>query len=146
MNLHIHIPEDKGVFSLFVHGHIMKRTTLFNGGTFLQCGGVAVLYYTYPHCRRAYIARHIGETRYYNAARLPNVEETVALLARARGRQIDLLRKSVYFLSLLRGERVYHYDTYFWQKVVCLIEQCKGRYSRSLRTNIEALATKYRPE
>jgi hypothetical protein len=140
MSLHIHIPETGAFFSLFVKGRLLKKTTVPGEGTFIQCEGTAALFYTYPHCRRACVIRRADETRHHRALRLPNVEEPAAVLFRARGRQIDLLRKTLHFLVQFDGERVFQYDAIFWQRIACLIEGCKGRRPRSLRTNIETLA------
>jgi hypothetical protein len=139
MSLHIHIPEGGAFFSLFARGRIVKKTTVSGEGTFIQCEGAAALFYTYPHCRRAYVVRRADETRCHRALRLPNVEERVAVLFRAGGRRVDLLRNALYFLAQSGGEGVFLYDAVFWQRVACLIEGCAGRRSRSLRTNIELL-------
>jgi hypothetical protein len=142
MGLHVHIPgrESGSFFTLFARGNITQSITVPEAGTFIEFEGVAALFYKYPHCRRAYIVRSSEELHNYQAVGLPNVKEHVGILFRARGRQIDLLRKALYFLKELNGTTVFTYDTLFWQKVVCLIEMCKGRYSGRLKYNMTALS------
>ena len=144
MGLDVYIPvKGEGFFTLFAQGCVMGKKASRIVGTFISLKGIAVLFYTYPHCRRAYIVRNIRELRYYQAMRLPNVDQKLGILFKARGRQIDLLRKALYFLSEINGDEAYTYDTLFWQKIICLIESCKGRYSSSLKTNITALHRQY---
>jgi hypothetical protein len=143
MTMHIHIPPDDAFFSLFARGRALKKTTVSGVGTFIQCEGTAALFYAYPHCRRAYVVRRADRTRHCRALRLPNVEEPVAVLFRARSGQVDLLRKALYFLTQSGGERVFLYDVVFWQRIACLIDGCEGKHSRRLGTNIRALIKKY---
>jgi hypothetical protein len=141
MALTVHIPSktEKSFFTLFASGCVVHKQTVRGRGTWLLLDGIAALFYTYPHCRRAYIVRPLNELRYYPAFHLPNVEQKVGVLFRARGRQIDLLRKALFFLAEINGNDIFLYDTFFWQKISCLIEGCKGRYSPALKSNIAAL-------
>jgi hypothetical protein len=146
MELHVRIPDSGGgsFFTLFADGKMKRKTTVPEEGTFITLEGVCALFYKYPHCRRAYIVRGIDELHGYAAVCLPNVQERTGILFRARGRQIDLLRKALYFLIKTDGLSVYTYETLFWQRVVCLIEMCGGRYSGRLKYNLEALSGGYR--
>jgi hypothetical protein len=130
-------------FNVFVNGDIVRKTRARDKGTDITVTGAAVLFYTYSRCRRAYIIREWNELSCYPKTALPNVTEPVRVIFRARGRQIDLLRKAVYFLVKTRGRAVFGYDALFWQKTACLVEQCKGRYSRTLELNIQKLLAQY---
>jgi hypothetical protein len=146
MGLHVHIPAREGgsFFTLFVRGKIKNNITVPEAGTFIELEGIAAVFYKYPHCRRAYIVRNSEELHNYAAVHLPNIKEKAGILFRARGRQIDLLRKALYFLKEMNGSAVFMYDTLFWQKVACLIEMCRGRYSGRLKYNLTALNGSYR--
>jgi hypothetical protein len=143
VSISIHIPpKNSGFFTLFAQGNIIHANTL-SEGTFLSVGGVAALFYKYPHCRRAYLVKNAADLLHYPPVALPNVGQKVGILFKARGRQIDLLHKTLYFLMQTAGVRVFLYKPIFWQRIACLIESCEGHYSPLLKERIFTLRNRY---
>jgi hypothetical protein len=101
---------------------------------------VVILFYKYPHHRRAYIVRNIEELRNYPAITLPNVKQQVGVIYRAKGRRVDILRNVYWNLEQLNGRNVYTYDTYFWQKVGCLLDNVHRLKSAATRGNLMVLS------
>jgi hypothetical protein len=60
--LNVHIPKDS-FFTLYARGKIEYKQTVDDLGTFISFDGVVILFYKYPHHRRAYIVRNIEELR-----------------------------------------------------------------------------------
>jgi hypothetical protein len=143
MTVHIPARNSDALFTLFARGAITHKITVADRGSLIALSGVAVLFYAYPHCRRAYIARDIRELRHYKPAQLPNVREKVGILFRARGGQIDLLRKVLFFLSDLNGDNSFRYKTVFWQRIACLVESCRGKYVPTLKADVIRLRKMY---
>jgi hypothetical protein len=108
-------------------------------GTFIRFDGVVILFYRYPHHRRAYIVRNIEEVRNYPAITLPNVKQKVGVIYRARGRRVDLLRNVYWNLEQMSGGKVYTYDTFFWQKVGCLLDNFHSLKSAADKGNLMLL-------
>jgi len=128
MSLNVHIPKpDAALFTLYAKGLIVNKITFPEQGTLISFDGVVILFYSYPRHRRAYIVRPVGELKYHQGVKLPNVKKTVGVLYEARGRRVDILRKVYYHLEKIAGPGVYLYDTLFWQKIGCLLD-CKMRF------------------
>jgi hypothetical protein len=108
-------------------------------GTFIRFDGVVILFYKYPHHRRAYIVRNIEELRNYPSITLPNVKQKVGVIYRARGRRVDILRNVYWNLEQLNGRKVYAYDTFFWQKVGCLLDNYHSLKSAANKGNLMLL-------
>jgi hypothetical protein len=121
--LNVHIPKDS-FFTLYAKGKIEYKQTVEDLGTFIRFDGVVILFYKYPHYRLAYIVRNSEELRNYPSITLPNLKQKVGVIYRARGRRVDILRNVYWNLEEIHGERVYTYDTFFWQKVGCLLDNC----------------------
>jgi hypothetical protein len=136
--LNVHIPKDS-FFTLYAKGKIEYKQTVDDLGTFIRFDGVVILFYKYPHHRRAYIVRNIGELRYYPAIALPNVKQKVGVIYRAKGRRVDLLRNVYWNLEQIHGRKVYTYDTFFWQKVGCLLDNFHNRKSAANKGNLMLL-------
>ena len=123
MGMEVHIPK-KGTtaFTLYAKGMVINKITFPEQGTFINFNGVAILFYSYPRHRRAYIVRPVDELKHHEGRRLPNVNRTVGILYEARGRRVDILRKVYYRLEKIGGPEVYLRDTLFWQKIGCLLD------------------------
>jgi hypothetical protein len=145
MELSVHIPKN-AFFTLFAKGWVESHVTVPEKGTFIRFEGVVLLYYKYPHHRRAYIVRNAEELRHYRAVALPNVKQPVGIILKAKGRRIDILRNAAWNLQQINGTRVFKYDTVFWQKVGCLIENYRGRKSAAVKSNLILLSREYERE
>jgi hypothetical protein len=137
------IPK-RSFFTLYARGSIQAKHTVNSLGTYILFEGVVLLYYKYPHHRRAYIVRSHEELAHYPAIFLPNVKQPVGVLLRAKGRRIDLLRQAYWNLEQINGKRVYAWDTLFWQKIGCLVDNFNGRKSAAAKSNLMALSREYR--
>jgi hypothetical protein len=131
-------------FTLYARGLIQAKHTENSLGTFIRFEGVVLLYYKYPHHRRAYMVRSHDELAHYPAVSLPNVKPRVGVLYRAKGRRIDLLRNTYWNLEQINGKSVYAWDTLFWQKISCLVDTYNGRKSAAIKSNLMALSKEYR--
>jgi hypothetical protein len=145
MELSVHIPK-KAFFTLFAKGWVESSVTVPEIGTFIRFDGVVLLYYKYPHHRRAYIVRNAEDTRHYRPVLLPKVKQPVGIILKAKGRRIDILRNVAWNLQQINGTRVFKFDTVFWQKVCCLIESYNGRTSAAVRSNLVLLSREYERE
>jgi hypothetical protein len=135
----VHIPKDS-FFTLYAKGNIERKQTVDNLGTFIRFDGVVVLFYKYPHYRRAYIVRNSEELRHYPAMSLPNVKQQVGIIYRAQGRRVDLLRRVWWNLEQINGRKVYAYDTFFWQKAGCLLDAYHRLRSAATKGNLMVLS------
>jgi hypothetical protein len=136
--LNVHIPKDS-FFTLYAKGKIEYKQTVDDLGTFIRFDGVVILFYKYPHHRRAYIVRNIEELRNYPAITLPNVKQKVGVIYRAKGRRVDILRNVYWNLEQMNGGKVYTYDTFFWQKVGCLLDNFHFLKSAANKGNLMLL-------
>jgi hypothetical protein len=82
----------------------------------------------------------IGELRNYPAITLPSVKQKVGVIYRAKGRRVDILRHVWWNLEQLNGRKVYAYDTFFWQKVGCLLDNYHRLKSAATKGNLMALS------
>jgi hypothetical protein len=137
------IPK-RSFFTLYARGCIQAKHTVNSLGTFIRFDGTVLLYYKYPHHRRAYIVRSHDELAHYPAVSLPNVKPRVGVLFRAKGRKIDILRQAYWNLEQINGKQVYVWDTLFWQKIGCLADNFNGRKSAAIKSNLIALSREYR--
>jgi hypothetical protein len=108
--------------TLYAKRKIEYKQTVEDLGTFIRFDGVVILFYKYLHRRRAYIVRNIEEVKNYPFITLPNVKQKVGVIYRARGRREDILRNVYWNLEQMSGRKIYTYDTFFWQKVGCLLD------------------------
>ena len=138
----VHIPKES-FFTLYARGKIERKQTVEELGTFIRFNGVVLLYYKYPHHRRAYIVRESTELSYYPPIMLPNVKQKVGILLRAKGRRIDLLRRVYWNLEQLNGKAVYTWDTIFWQRLGCLLDNFNGRKSQAIKANLMLVSREY---
>jgi hypothetical protein len=140
--LNVHIPRE-GFFTLYARGKIERKSGVEDRGTFIRFQGVVILFYTYPHHRRAYIVRNSAELNSYPAMELPNVKHPVGIIYRALGRRIDILRNVYWNLEQLNGSGVYTWNTLFWQKVSCLIDAAENGKTRAVKSNLILLSRDY---
>jgi hypothetical protein len=141
--LTVHIPEHS-FFTLYARGSILGKRTVKGLGTFIRFEGVVLLYYKYPHHRRAYIVRSCDELLYYPPVSLPNIKQKAGVILRAKGRRIDMLRQAYWNLEQLNGKKVYTWDTLFWQKIGCLVDNFNGYKSAAIKSNLMLLSREYR--
>jgi hypothetical protein len=141
--LTVHIPE-YSFFTLYARGNILGKRTVNGLGTFIRFGGVVLLYYKYPHHRRAYVVRSCDELSYYPPVSLPNIKQRVGIILWAKGRRIDILRRVYWNLEQLHGEGVYTWNTLFWQKIGCLVDNFNGKKSGAVKSNLILLSGDYR--
>jgi hypothetical protein len=139
MMLNVHIPKDS-FFTLYAKGKIEYKQTVEDLGTFIRFDGVVILFYKYPHHRRAYIVRNIGELRNYPSITLPNVKQQVGVIYRAKGRRVDILRRVWWNLEQINGRSVYTFDTFFWQKAGCLLDNFHCLKSAADKGNLMVLS------
>jgi hypothetical protein len=137
--LNVHIPKDS-FFTLYAKGKIEYKQTVDDLGTFIRFDGVVILFYKYPHHRRAYIVRNIEELRNYPSITLPNVKQKVGVIYRAKGRRVDILRNVYWNLEQMNGRKVYAYDTFFWQKVGCLLDNSHSLRPAANKGNLKLLS------
>jgi hypothetical protein len=141
--LNAHIPKFS-FFTLYARGNILGKRTVPDLGTFIRFDGVVLLYYKYPHHRRAYVVRSCDELSYYPHVSLPNIKQNVGVILRAKGRRIDILRRVYWNLEQLNGKMVYTWDTLFWQKIGCLVDNFNGVKSAAVQSNLILLSREYR--
>jgi hypothetical protein len=141
--LTVHIPE-RSFFTLYARGNILGKRTVNGLGTFIRFQGVVLLYYKYPHHRRAYMVRSRDELSHYPALSLPNIRQEVGVILRAKGRRIDILRQVYWNLEQINGKNIYTWNTLFWQKIGCLIDNFDGRKSAAVKSNLILLSREYR--
>jgi hypothetical protein len=141
--LNVHIPED-AFFTLFAKGDIRSKTTLPGEGTYIELQGAAALFYKFPHHRRAYIVREAAEAENFPAFNLPELAQKAAVVYRAKGRRIDILRNTLYNIEAEAGLASYSWETGFWQRIGCLIDSWNGHSSRAVKSNIALLCLRYR--
>jgi len=140
--LSVHIPKES-FFTLYARGKIIRKQTVDDLGTFIQFSGVVLLYYKYPHHRRAYIVRDTSELSHYQAIIIPNVKQKVGILLQAKGKRIDLLRQVYWNLEQINGKSVYTWDTLFWQRIGCLVDNFNGKKSQAIKTNLILASREY---
>ena len=145
MVVNIHIPKES-FFTLYAKGKIEGKHTVDDLGTFISFDGVVILFYKYPHHRRAYIIRNDKELTNFPLMTLPNVKQKIGIIYRALGRQIDQLRWVYWNLEKINGKQVYCFPTSFWQKVSCLIDTTTRTGSAAIRSNLEQLSSLYNRE
>ena len=129
---------------MYARGKIEHKQTVEDLGTFIRFCGVVLLYYKYPHHRRAYMVREGRELSHYPSITLPNVKQKVGIILRAKGRRVDLLRRVYWNLEQINGKTVYTWDSLFWQEVGCLIDNFDGRKSAAIMSNLMLLSREYR--
>jgi hypothetical protein len=137
--LNVYIPKDS-FFNLYAKGKIEYKQTVEDLGTFIRFDGAVILFYKYPHYRLASIVRNSEELRNYPPITLPNVKQKVGVIYRARGRRVDILRNVYWNLEELHGRKVYAYDTFFWQKVGCLLDNFHCLKSAANKGNLMLLS------
>jgi hypothetical protein len=71
---------------------------------------------------------------------LPNVKHPVGIIYRVVGRRIDILRNVYWNLEQLNGSNVYTWNTFFWQKVSCLIDATEKGKIRAVKSNLILLS------
>jgi hypothetical protein len=142
MALNVHIPKE-GFFTLYARGKIERKISVDDLGTFIRFEGVVILFYTYPHHRRAYIVRNSEELGVFPVMKLPNVKHPVGIIYRALGRRIDILRNVYWNLEQLNGSGVYSWNTLFWQKVSCLIDGTEKGETKAIKSNLILLSRGY---
>jgi hypothetical protein len=140
--LNVHIPFD-GFFTVFARGALKGKASAGDLGTFIRLEGVVIVYYTYPRHRRAYIIQNIDETKHYSAERLPEVKQPVAVIYKAKGRRIDLLRRLSWNLLDMHGDAVFGWGTVFWQKIGCLLDAWNGKVTATRRSNLIGLCSRH---
>jgi hypothetical protein len=140
--LNVHIPAGS-FFTLYARGSILGKRTVNGMGTFIRFEGVVLLYYKYPHHRLAYIVRSADELSYYPAVSLPNVKQRAGIILRAKGRRIDILRRVYWNLEQINGRSVYTWDTLFWQKIGCLVDNVSGGKTAAVKSNLALLSREY---
>jgi hypothetical protein len=147
MGIHVYIPE-RSFFTLYARGSVGESATVPGTGTFIRFedASVVILFYQYPRHRRAYIVRAGKELRYYRPVRLPNVQDPVGILCKAKGRRVDILRRAYFNLERINGVEVYRYRTKFWQRIACLIDTYNGHSTAAVKSNLIALSARYRLE
>ncbi|MDR3284266.1 MAG: hypothetical protein LBS97_03685 [Treponema sp.] len=143
MVLTVHIPYTD-YYTVYARGRLMGQSDIAHYGTDLFMSGAAVVYYTYPHHRRAYIIRHGQDMKHHRLYELPNIKEKVGVIYYMQGKKIDLLRRVTYNLEALHGQAVYEWDTLFWQKVGCLLDGGTGTFSASAKSNLMVLCNNYK--
>jgi hypothetical protein len=147
MGLLVYIPE-KSFFTLYARGSIEESATVPGTGTFVRFEdrSVVILFYKYPRHRRAYIVRAGEDLRCYRPVRLPNVKSPVGILLKAKGRRVDILRRTYFNLEQINGLAVYRFKTRFWQRVACLIDNYDGHHTAAIKSNLMELSRRYRLE
>jgi hypothetical protein len=55
-----------------------------------------------------------------------------------------MLRQAYWNLEQLNGKKVYTWDTLFWQKIGCLIDNFNGQKSAAIKSNLMLLSREYR--
>jgi hypothetical protein len=89
------------------------------------------------------VVRDVGDLKFYLPVRLPGVKQTVGILAKLKGRRIDLMRRACYNLEKMNGFDVYRYSTRFWQRVACLLDDYDGHWSGAVKSNLRQLSERY---
>jgi hypothetical protein len=152
MSLTVHIPDSskdkagrKAAFTLYARGEAEDYATAPGHGSLIEFsdGSVVLLFYRYSRHRRAYIVREIGALKNYQPVKLPAVEEPVGILARVRGRRIDILRRAYFNLERIGGPGVYRFGNRFWQRIACLLDNYDGRGTACIKSNLAELVRRY---
>lgn len=79
---------------------------------------IVILFYTYPHHRRVYIVS-ADKTGLLPKTNLPCVKGALTILYKARGKKIDLLKKSLFLFRKLPYKQ---FPILFYQKLAAIIE------------------------
>lgn len=113
------VPEDNNFYHLFSFGYGGVEKVLDKGFEFsYPTGSVILLYYTYPHHRRAYVVRYTGS----DGVMLPGVSAPVKVLVRVHASKVDKLKKSVSYIKEHFGN-VFSYKDTFYERLDCVIMQ-----------------------
>lgn len=79
--------------------------------------------------------------RNYPSITLPNVKQNIGVIYRAQGRRVDILRRVWWNLEQIHGRSVYTYDTFFWQKVGCLLDNVTSMKRAANKGNLMLLSS-----
>jgi hypothetical protein len=144
MGITVLIPE-QAAYTLYARGEVESHAAVPGRGTFISFpdGSTVLLFYKWRHHRRVYIVREATALRYYQPVKLPGVKEPVGILGKFRGRRVDLLRRAYYHLEKINGFAVYRAGVRFWQRLGCLIDDCNGRRTGSVKSNLLELSRRY---
>lgn len=112
-------------------------------GSFLETEGIAVIFYKYPHKRRAYVINLHKNNSVINGTKLPGIKESVDIIYTAQGRKFDLLKRMIYNMEKKYGKKIYTIKDSFWCRAVSLIEKFNGKESAATTENIERLIRPY---
>jgi hypothetical protein len=138
------IPEN-AAYTLYARGEADAHAAVPGRGTYIKftTGSAVILFYKRRRHRRVYIVREAGLLSCYRPVKLPGVKEPVGIIGKFRGRRVDLLRRVYYNLERINGFAVYRYDTRFWQRISCLIDNYDGRRTGAVKSNLLELSRRY---
>jgi hypothetical protein len=101
MALHVVVPAaDTDRFNLYAAGAVLVKRREPGKHHFVFYSGTAlILFYYFPHYRRAYIVCEAYRAPGMGERHLPNVQEGVAILGAFTSRRFDQLKNTVYYLE-----------------------------------------------
>jgi hypothetical protein len=122
-------------YTLYAYGIIDEQIEETEGVRFtFSSTSTVILFYTYPHHRRAYVITkkeisYIKNVKVY----LPHVLEPTYILFKARGRSVDKLKNAIFHLEEESKGMFYIYPISFFYRLFPLIQTEKAsRYNISL--------------
>jgi hypothetical protein len=144
MGLSVLVPEN-AAYTLYARGEAAAHAVVPGRGTFITFSddSTVILFYKYFRHRRAYIVRDVRELKHYQGVRLPGVKEPVGIIAKLKGRRIDILRRAYFNLEKINGLEVYRYSVRFWQRLGCLIDNYNGHKTAAIKSNLMELSRRY---
>ena len=154
INMTIFIPKrGTTLYNMYASTKLTDKVYIENQGTFIITEVIAVIFYKYPHYRRAYVIKK-HETKYCNkndgetypvtrGTSLPGINESVDIICMATARRFDLLKNMVHNLEKEYGKEIYLIPDLFWLRCTSLLYNTKGIRPTVNSYNIKTLITPY---
>lgn len=124
-NIIVKIPKEKMSYTLFAQGYKIAIPKNASNNSFIDfkfLGGTTVaLFYTFAEFRRAYLVT--GWTNISDGEQLflPGVDSPLCLILKAKGRQIDDIKRTLRWLVKYGDREAFMLPLLFWQRLSALI-------------------------
>lgn len=125
-NITVRVPQEKISYTLFAQGY--KITIPKNGENndyidFKFLGGTTVaLFYTFAEFRRAYLVTDWESETDGDKLFLPGIDSPLCLILKAKGRQIDDMKRALRWLTKDGEREAFALPMLFWQRLSALIQ------------------------
>lgn len=119
------IPQKEMSYTLFAQGYkiaIPKNTDNSSFIEFKFLGGTTVaLFYTFAEFRRAYLVTGWANISDGEQLFLPGIDSPLCLILKAKGRQIDDMKRALRWLVKCDEREAFALPLLFWQRLSALI-------------------------